>query len=104
MRAAERTGRIACGVNSQFEEHLARLLVCVEHGDDLFGPDCDLDEEAPPATEGPGMVRDRYRLLARLGEGAIGTVFEAEQTQPFRRRVALKVIKPGALSHGLPRA
>ncbi len=36
-----------------------------------------------------------YRILGLLGEGGMGTVFVAEQKEPIRRRVALKVIKPG---------
>ena len=36
-----------------------------------------------------------YKLLELLGEGGIGAVFIAEQAQPVRRRVALKIIKPG---------
>ena len=36
-----------------------------------------------------------YRLRARLGEGGFGVVYLAEQTEPVRRRVAVKVIKPG---------
>ncbi len=42
-----------------------------------------------------GTVIDRYRLLERLGEGGFGIVFAAEQLQPVRRRVALKIIKLG---------
>ena len=38
---------------------------------------------------------DQYRLLYRLGEGGMGTVDQAEQLEPVRRSVALKVIKPG---------
>ena len=49
---------------------------------------------APPA-EGPGTVIGPYKLLQQIGEGGMGTVFMAEQTQPVRRKVALKVIKPG---------
>jgi serine/threonine protein kinase len=37
----------------------------------------------------------RYKLLEQIGEGGCGIVFVAEQEQPIRRRVALKVIKPG---------
>ena len=36
-----------------------------------------------------------YKLLQKIGEGGMGVVFMAEQTQPVRRKVALKVIKPG---------
>jgi serine/threonine protein kinase len=45
--------------------------------------------------EGVGDTIGRYQLLALLGEGGFGTVFLAEQRQPVRRKVALKVIKPG---------
>jgi hypothetical protein len=38
---------------------------------------------------------DRYKLVQRLGEGGCGVVFLAEQEEPVRRLVALKVIKPG---------
>jgi serine/threonine protein kinase/tetratricopeptide (TPR) repeat protein len=37
----------------------------------------------------------RYRLLEQIGEGGMGTVWHAEQTEPVRRRVAIKLIKPG---------
>ncbi len=49
---------------------------------------------APPA-EGTGTVIGPYKLLQQIGEGGMGTVYMAEQTQPVRRKVALKVIKPG---------
>jgi len=45
--------------------------------------------------EKPGDRIDRYKLLQQIGEGGCGVVFEAEQEEPVRRRVALKVIKPG---------
>ena len=45
--------------------------------------------------EGPGAVIGPYRLLEQIGEGGFGVVFRAEQEQPVRRQVALKVIKPG---------
>ena len=37
----------------------------------------------------------RYKLLQQIGEGGMGTVFMAQQSQPIRRKVALKMIKPG---------
>jgi tetratricopeptide (TPR) repeat protein/tRNA A-37 threonylcarbamoyl transferase component Bud32 len=48
-----------------------------------------------PAPEGPGARIGPYKLLQPLGEGGMGTVYLAEQTEPVRRRVALKVIRPG---------
>jgi WD40 repeat protein/serine/threonine protein kinase len=49
---------------------------------------------APP-QEGPGTVIGPYKLLEQIGEGGFGVVFLAEQTRPVRRKVALKVLKPG---------
>ena len=45
--------------------------------------------------EKPGSVIGPYTLLEQIGEGGMGVVFMAEQERPVRRRVALKVIKPG---------
>src|SRR5882672_3088707 len=47
------------------------------------------------AGEKPGDRVDRYKLLQQIGEGGCGVVFMAEQEEPVRRRVALKIIKPG---------
>ncbi len=49
----------------------------------------------PQAMEGPGTVIGPYKLLEQIGEGGMGVVYMAEQTQPLRRKVALKIIKPG---------
>src|SRR5207249_875796 len=48
-----------------------------------------------PITERPGTVIGPYKLLEQIGEGGFGVVFMAEQQEPLRRKVALKVIKPG---------
>src|SRR5688500_723983 len=50
---------------------------------------------AGPVGEQPGSTIGPYRLLEQIGEGGMGAVFMAEQLRPVRRRVALKVIKPG---------
>ncbi|HRP61988.1 MAG TPA: serine/threonine-protein kinase [Phycisphaerales bacterium] len=42
-----------------------------------------------------GQIIDHYRILSLLGEGGFGSVYLAEQSTPVKRRVALKVIKPG---------
>jgi len=63
------------------------------------------DEHAPTilATSEPAPVRpfqadtvlEKYRILGLLGQGGMGQVYEAEQVEPIRRRVAIKVIKRG---------
>jgi serine/threonine protein kinase/Flp pilus assembly protein TadD len=48
-----------------------------------------------PVAEAAGTMIGPYRLLEQIGEGGFGVVFMAEQQQPVRRKVALKVLKPG---------
>jgi serine/threonine protein kinase len=48
-----------------------------------------------PIVEGPGTVIGTYKLMEQIGEGGFGLVFVAEQQRPVRRKVALKVVKPG---------
>jgi tetratricopeptide (TPR) repeat protein len=48
-----------------------------------------------PIAEHPGTVIGPCKLLEQIGEGGFGVVFMAEQQQPVRRKVALKVLKPG---------
>ena len=58
-----------------------------------FHPDPDAVTNVP--SDGFTPTIGSYRLLERIGEGGMGDVWLAEQTQPIRRRVALKVIKAG---------
>jgi serine/threonine protein kinase len=59
-------------------------------------PDSTTDQPAPrPISEGAGSRIGPYKLLQQIGEGGMGVVFVAEQERPVRRKVALKVIKPG---------
>jgi len=46
-------------------------------------------------VESPGCVVGRYKLLERIGEGGMAVVYMAEQQEPIRRKVALKIIKLG---------
>ncbi len=79
----------------------ARLLAHAQTGDSP-GPDVTV-KSAPstdlplvePLTEKPGDRIGRYKLLQQIGEGGCGVVYMAEQEEPVRRRVALKVIKLG---------
>src|SRR5215471_12738381 len=52
-------------------------------------------EPAPAPVEGPGSVIGPYKLIQEIGEGGMGTVYLAQQTEPVKRLVALKLIKPG---------
>ena len=58
------------------------------------GPDGLTAPHEPPG-ERPGDRVGPYKLLQQIGEGGMGVVYMAEQLEPVRRRVALKIIKPG---------
>jgi serine/threonine protein kinase/tetratricopeptide (TPR) repeat protein len=84
----------ACADEAQ-KAHLKALLAA-EPGLGTF-----LESPAAPrpvrddVAEGPGSVVGPYTIVEEIGEGGMGVVFLAEQETPVRRRVALKVIKPG---------
>ncbi len=66
----------------------------------LDGEPADIDfertrDEPSPLGEGVGASIGPYKLVQKLGEGGMGVVWVAEQHEPVKRRVALKVIKPG---------
>ena len=68
--------------------------------DPMFSETTTLEEPVGPppvlaVAEGAGSIVGPYKLLERIGEGGMGVVYLAEQTSPIRRRVALKIIKPG---------
>jgi WD40 repeat protein/serine/threonine protein kinase len=69
------------------------LLAAHEH------PDSILQEKtvrvATPLSEGPGTQIGKFKILEQIGEGGFGVVYMAEQKEPVRRRVALKIIKLG---------
>jgi len=62
---------------------------------DLPDRDPDATREAPPVPDMTGTEIGRYKLLEKIGEGGMATVYMAEQRHPICRRVALKIIKLG---------
>jgi WD40 repeat protein/serine/threonine protein kinase len=93
----------ACGADTNLRRRVEELLRAHDaaggflqqpavgaHGTAEYEPDGD-----GLLREGPGTVIGPYKLLQLIGEGGMGVVYMAEQEQPVRRRVALKVIKPG---------
>jgi non-specific serine/threonine protein kinase/serine/threonine-protein kinase len=87
----------ACGPDAKLRNRVNDLLSAYREGEFLEAPAADLAATAllPPPGERPGTVIGPYKLLEPIGEGGFGVVFLAEQERPVRRRVALKVIKPG---------
>src|SRR5438094_178370 len=86
-----------CGGDLELRRRVERLLRAVsEAGSFLEAPAQDPSPtvDQPPA-ESPGTVIGPYKLLERIGEGGMGTVWMAQQTEPLRRLVALKLIKAG---------
>jgi hypothetical protein len=107
--AEERSAYIAraCGDDAELRQRVQKLVAAhFRAGNFLRRPEAGLGvtgDFTPRSAgagdetllEGPGTVIGPYRLLEQIGEGGMGLVFVAEQQQPVRRKVALKVIKPG---------
>ena len=90
---------VACGNDEQLCRRVRALLRA--HADPksyLEPPAADVvltTDNPTPVAERPGVTVGRYKLLQEIGEGGMGVVYMAEQREPVRRKVALKVIKPG---------
>lgn len=90
-----------CGGDSALRARLEALLAAHEQ----TGAFMDVSEPvqgekkttviSSPLTEEPGAIIGRYKLLEKVGEGGFGVVYVAEQKEPVKRRVALKIIKLG---------
>ena len=103
----------ACGHNALLRQRVEQLLKAFDEGGSfMIAPPgqaiAPIDgTQAPtngsplpfsgprPVAEGPSDRIGPYKLVERIGEGGMGIVFMAEQEVPVRRRVALKIIKPG---------
>ncbi len=101
LPAGERAAYLnrACGSDGELRRRVEALL----EGHDRVGDFLEHSPQTPSpqsrsgvsAGEKPGDRIGHYKLLQQIGEGGCGIVFMAEQEEPVRRRVALKVIKPG---------
>jgi serine/threonine protein kinase len=86
----------ACGSDAHLRQVVEGLLKAYAHGQAMI-------QMRPPAAprnwgeslEKPGGRIGHYRLRQKLGEGGFGVVYLAEQMEPVRRQVALKIVKPG---------
>src|SRR6187401_2031726 len=89
----------ACAGDLDLRRRIEALLRSNDRvGDFLEQPPTGSITEGRPkvaAGEKAGDRVDRYKLLQQIGEGGCGVVFMAEQEEPVRRRLALKIIKPG---------
>ncbi len=92
----------ACAGDERLRRRVEALLRAHAEPDDLLDATTDRPE-APGATstsasegeQAGALVAGRYKLFEAIGEGGMGTVWMAEQREPVKRLVALKLIKPG---------
>jgi WD40 repeat protein len=92
---------MACKGDAALRREVERLLAAASAADGFFETKpAGLDDPGvtladTTVREGPGTVIGRYKLLQVIGEGGMGVVYMAEQTEPVVRKVALKIIKLG---------
>ncbi len=90
-----------CGEDSALRARVEQMLAVADEAEAFITDPPDEPLKAPqidPADvpdEAIGQKIGRYKILEKVGEGGYGVVYVAEQTEPLRRRVALKVIKLG---------
>ena len=83
----------ACGDDASLRDRVATLLRAHDEADQFLNDGITVEETT--VLERPGTMIGRYKLLQQIGEGGMGAVYMAEQTEPVSRKVALKIIKLG---------
>jgi serine/threonine protein kinase len=95
----------ACGGDRQLIAHIGDLIKAQQKlGSFLELPPDQLRQTVVDSSQtgAVGTQIGPYKLLEAIGEGGMGTVYMAEQTEPVKRRVALKLIKTGIRAESLP--
>lgn len=98
LEANERSRRLRelCGDDEDLRHRVEALLEFHDRDSQfLEQPFTAADDYEVPIPEAEGTTIGRYKLLEKIGEGGFGIVYMAEQSEPVRRRVALKIIKLG---------
>jgi serine/threonine protein kinase/tetratricopeptide (TPR) repeat protein len=85
----------ACGDDPVLRREVESLLAAHEQAGEFMNTGAMVGSAPSVPTEKAGDRIGRYRLLEQIGEGGFGVVWMAEQEEPVRRRVALKIIKLG---------
>jgi len=85
----------ACDGNPALLAQVHRLIAATSAMEDFMPTEPGEAAGEVTISEGAGALIGRYKLLQKLGEGGFGVVYMAEQKEPVKRRVALKIIKLG---------
>src|SRR5262245_57049785 len=87
-----------CVEDAELRKRLEALLRAADHPHPFLepptpAPAATVDEV--PVTEHPGVLIGSYKLVEQIGEGGMGTVWMAQQQEPVKRLVAIKLIRAG---------
>jgi serine/threonine protein kinase len=105
--AREAILKLECGDDPDLRQRVMALLAAHDAPDNLLDQASAADQAHrvgydPTRTaaqgtigEGPGAIIGPYKLIQQIGEGGMGTVWMAQQTEPVKRLVAVKLIKAG---------
>ncbi len=88
----------ACASDGELRHEIESLLRAHDASGGFLGnlsSQSDATEDFEPILERAGTVIGPFKLMEQIGQGGMGLVFVAEQQHPVRRKVALKIIKPG---------